>query len=164
MIIAFPALAGTSAQNDIRTSVILSAKWVRFVNGVLKQTCVKTYSDGRYVLEKTESARNTTVDSYDSVLSDAEIAQLSLIIDNGDFKMLSTPGNTARLTAIGQDGQLLMVQVSRANEVQGLAVSSDGKQSLPPAVIPLLKWIKDIKPDKSSRIINGKPSLCMLVQ
>jgi hypothetical protein len=132
-------------------------------NETAKRTCLKLYLDGRYRLEKLDDwpVGGSAVDIFESVLSDSEMKELSDIIGQKDFEVLQNEPTKSGFFVMKPEGQVVFVEVRRLGQVQKFAVAdSNGRTSLPSAVVPLLKWIGKLKPDKSSRIKNAKPIFC----
>jgi len=81
--------------------------------------------------------------------------------------ILSDPGFAAlhvspRVGRIESDGQSVAAEVRRESEMQRFAIVNDGRSKFPAASLPFIKWIDELKPDKSLRIEKAELGLCVV--
>jgi hypothetical protein len=148
----------TKEQSD---AFVVRARWMV---GLTKNTCIQVDKDGHFRLEKVIGFPGSDqTDVYESTLSRMQMNDLLAIIRQKDFAGLHTLPNRPGFQVITSDGQIVSAEVRREDQTQEFQlVDEEGKTALPSAVMPFLKWMKDLKPEKSSRIKNAKPSMCVM--
>jgi hypothetical protein len=148
----------TKEQSD---AFVVRARWMV---GLTKNTCIQVDKDRDFRLEKVIGFPGSDqTDVYESTLSQMQMNALLAIIRQQDFAGLHTVPNRPGFQMITSDGQIVSVEVRREDQTQKfLLVDEEGKTALPSAAMPFLKWMRDLKPDKSSRIKNAKPSMCVV--
>lgn len=156
---------GGNNTTDADSTRMVRARWEQFLSsgtsGSMKCTSINVYEDGRFRLERVhrDFPSMEVVEVYEGLLSEPQMNELRSVISDKDFAALHT---SPAGWILHSDGQSLEAEVRRENGIQRFAIVNDGKSMIPSEVLPFMKWIGALKPDKSLRIKKAKSSMCVV--